>query len=676
MLNNAFALLRPWVADLTKDGKSIGWSDRFQSLQQNYQYMVDYYLSGKEDPKRSEVTHSLIREAYILLDEVYLEKQLRESLNFEFIQMHAFAKKPVSPRVASKDDVAGPPQVFRFFWLCKRLEEFDLDVLSEYVADEQMEEEALMGISGLTLNILRCFSEAGMLRLIDICAHADNTSILERAWVSLELLLLHYDSRLHFFPAVEEAFLDLLVDEDAQGFAQAALASICNTRGVGWASQSYYKLQTNLFRYMSDQATKKNKNGSFAFISMDDLDEFGKGLTDDLRSLMHQRSMDERKLRQMSLDVNFAIYQGMYQTAFFREPFHWFLPFDLDYLPTERERKIAEQIEDKFSDDVCDSDRFALIATMATFEGDEIPASLVPARMENLPTLVCNNYTKQLYRFFTINPWNMQNLFGGIFELISTSTLLKMLRPSAQDKIRMADQIFECHDYQIARIIYSRYADVVNTKSVWRNLGYCYQKEEMYDLALEAYDHITIRKANASNEWILRQKAWCLMHKDVPRYDDACQVIDMLLQYKPEETVYLYEKGKCLEHMELYMEALDLYYKLDILQPNNRQVLRSIAWCSFISGQMEQARSYYEKLKALPSAMQMVDYLNYGHYYFVQGERMEAYQYYVQALRMCDTIKVFLKTFRPDRRILLEKGIPTPDIYLMEDQLIAASRQG
>jgi len=67
----------------------------------------------------------------------------------------------------------------------------------------------------------------------------------------------------------------------------------------------------------------------------------------------------------------------------------------------------------------------------------------------------------------------------------------------------------------------------------------------------------------------------------------------------------------------------------------------------------------------------MIDALNYGHFLFVQGERAEAFRHYRLALSMNDSVKTFLGVFRPDRRILLEKGIPTSDIYLMEDQLIS-----
>lgn len=674
MLNNAFALLRSWIVELSKDGQT-GLSDRFQSLEKNYQIMVDYYLSGEEDPQRSEITQSLIRESLVLTDEAYLEMRLRTLHTYEVRQMLDFQTNPLSPNVPNEDDIDGPPQVFRFFWLCKHIEEFDLDVLEQYIANEKMEEEAMLGISGLMLNILRSFSETGILFLIRICGGHYQPQVQERAWVALMLTMMHYDQRLRFFPSITTAFLDLIATEEGVAYALAAFSSLVRTSGVEWAGKSYDILQNSLTSFINNKLPSLKKDGqNYVNISIEDLDDFGKGLSDDLRSMMDKRGKELLKLREQHLDANFAVYRGMYTTSFFSDPFHWWLPFDMDYLTNDRERELANELADCFPSDICDSDRFAMITAMATFTGTGgLPAGLMPEVAKKQPQLICNAYMQQTYRFFVLNPWGICNTLFNEVSNLPESYLLKMLRPSSQDKIRVADQFLACHAYGSALQIYFIYTEAVNSRDTWRNYGLCLQKTGLYREAVQAYDHITINKLTKPNEWILRQKVWCLMQGDFPAYDEACQVLDQLLAFRPDDAGYIYEKGKCLERLELYMEALELYYKLDILQPRNRQVMRSIAWCSFISGLSEQARSYYEKLMAMPNPP-MIDYLNYGHFLFVSGERMAAFHYYQQAVMLSDNIQSFLKVFRPDRRILLENGIPTPDIYLMEDQLVAFSR--
>ncbi len=64
------------------------------------------------------------------------------------------------------------------------------------------------------------------------------------------------------------------------------------------------------------------------------------------------------------------------------------------------------------------------------------------------------------------------------------------------------------------------------------------------------------------------------------------------------------------------------------------------------------------------------DYINYGHCLLLQGDRMMAYENYRQARQLCSSSKDFYALFRPDRRALVDRGIPIEHIYLIEDQLL------
>ena len=66
------------------------------------------------------------------------------------------------------------------------------------------------------------------------------------------------------------------------------------------------------------------------------------------------------------------------------------------------------------------------------------------------------------------------------------------------------------------------------------------------------------------------------------------------------------------------------------------------------------------------------DYMNYGHCCFVRGDRLMAYENYREARRLCSSLRQFYDIFRPDRRMLVEKGIPLEQVYMMEDQLLKA----
>ena len=65
-----------------------------------------------------------------------------------------------------------------------------------------------------------------------------------------------------------------------------------------------------------------------------------------------------------------------------------------------------------------------------------------------------------------------------------------------------------------------------------------------------------------------------------------------------------------------------------------------------------------------------MDYINYGHCMLLQGDKMMAYEHYRQARNMCKSPKDFFALYRPDRRQLVDHGIPVETVYLLEDQLI------
>ena len=64
------------------------------------------------------------------------------------------------------------------------------------------------------------------------------------------------------------------------------------------------------------------------------------------------------------------------------------------------------------------------------------------------------------------------------------------------------------------------------------------------------------------------------------------------------------------------------------------------------------------------------DYINYGHCLLLQGDRVMAFENYRQARQLCKSSKEFYNLFRPDRKALVDHGVPIEQVYLIEDQLI------
>ena len=65
-----------------------------------------------------------------------------------------------------------------------------------------------------------------------------------------------------------------------------------------------------------------------------------------------------------------------------------------------------------------------------------------------------------------------------------------------------------------------------------------------------------------------------------------------------------------------------------------------------------------------------MDYINYGHCLLLQGDRMMAFENYHQARTMCKGAREFFGLFRPDRKALVDHGIPLEQVYMIEDMLL------
>lgn len=66
----------------------------------------------------------------------------------------------------------------------------------------------------------------------------------------------------------------------------------------------------------------------------------------------------------------------------------------------------------------------------------------------------------------------------------------------------------------------------------------------------------------------------------------------------------------------------------------------------------------------------VMDYINYGHCMLLRGDRMMALEIYRQARQMCKSSKEFFNLFRPDRRQLVDHGVPLEFVYMLEDNLL------
>lgn len=188
MLNHAFIILRQWVKELGFGN----YQDRIATLEQNYRYVFDYYLTT-DDPDRDELLDKMTSEAYMIADEIYADIRLLRGVS---PQMHGF-------------NVDNPQSVMHYFAACVHLQEEDYRWFREVIQDEERQATALVAIAALSTSLRECFSLESMMCMVE-AAGSPSDIVAHQAMASLILLLAHYDVRIDFFPSLQDAFMTLI----------------------------------------------------------------------------------------------------------------------------------------------------------------------------------------------------------------------------------------------------------------------------------------------------------------------------------------------------------------------------------------------------------------------------------------------------------------------------------
>lgn len=101
-------------------------------------------------------------------------------------------------------------------------------------------------------------------------------------------------------------------------------------------------------------------------------------------------------------------------------------------------------------------------------------------------------------------------------------------------------------------------------------------------------------------------------------YQQALEYYNKVEQVQPDNLNLTLQIGQCLMALERYDEALAYFLKWNIWIKTT-ECRRAIGWCSFITGNHQQAKKYYDLLMSESKPI-MEDWMNAGHVYYILNE--------------------------------------------------------
>ncbi len=648
-LYESLQLLKP-LAVKTSDFRHI---DRLQSLEQNYNYLIQYFVSGANDPERDIIFHHLIAETFLLYDDI---SQILNQPSALLLQMQAKAADYV-------------PEDEKYSLLKKRF-------YATWLRNEQslpepvLSEEKQMYVSALTIRLQQHFSEKDFLRLCQLASeYSDDEQ--QRAIVGLVILSHQYCYRLKFFPKIKDQIQALCKNDTISKSVLLTCKYLLQTSLTPLVCKEMDSLSRDIMPEIE-------KNPDKVFLTIEESDEgnpkWGQG------NDSFNKHIDEMaRLHSLGADINYSSTRGILTNPFFHNDIaNWFLPFGKDNpeIGIDFESDGGKLMKGILLSNIeaCDVDRYAMctiyqqiqqqlsgknmpsvISDMSNFGDDEMHFSRIEGPDATL------RYVRGLYRFFYHNPWKIENTIADItsvcqelpFQTVCSDTDIQSFADQCIN-LSLFDEALELLDEDTAVSLQKR--------------GFVLQKLENYEEALQSFQKALLLDADP---WTLRHTATCL--RQLGKLQEAIIIYDQLLSDDPDNKQLLMLKAQCLMQEESYSDALQIFFKLEILFPDDFNIERGLAWCAFVTADegnsnFKIAEQYFEKI-AFSDAANNNDFINYAHMLLVSGHRTEAINMYKKCIRKKSDQRLVAHHINQDTNLLLRHGVSASTLKLIKETL-------
>ena len=689
--------------------------ERIDSSRQNYRYMLQYYMDGVDDPQRIMLYNKLIAKLFSLNEELRENLYAQNSTNFEYIKKRYFphtlkhsdsqklfeALQQFRAQIALAEEGTHNENltslkhsyetlfsdIFGTFWMKTQFSDEDKGLFRQ-IMDENYTgvlEKSLV-VSGLTLNLWRMFDEEKLMLLFD-CCESEFLQVKQRALAGLCFVLVKYNQFLSYFPMIRNRLVLMADNEQTLKNFRNIIMQIIGTTETEKISK---KLQEEILPEIAKITPKlKDKMDVENLLNSDDWEEANpqwqemiedSGVSDKLQELS--------ELQMEGADVYMSTFSMLKSFPFFTEHANWFLPFDPNHTAVhELFDKADKGILSAFvsSQVMCNSDLYSFCLSMLQMPKAQRQMMKHSFKMESeqldeikkdealiAPDINAKNISKQyiqdLFRFFKLHPQHHD--FTDMFNLslvMHKSYLFDILSAGNDFKSDIAEYYFSKKLYVQALELFNELLDETEpTAALYQKIGYANQKTSQLTNALNAY--LKADMIQPDDVWTVKKIALC--YRLAGNYEKSLEYYQHADFLNPGQFSTKMQIANSYLQAKKSKDALKLYYKLDAENEDNVKIQRAIAWASFVSGNLQEAAYYIQKVLENKNPIAH-DYLNAGHIAWCKKERKTALAHYRKSLELQrNNRELFLEMFNEDLNRLKANGIDATEIPLMLDELL------
>jgi tetratricopeptide (TPR) repeat protein len=718
VINDAFDRISKLVTELGR----ADLNDELVRLRMSYTFMLKYLEQGVMDPQRDDILSDIRHKLYTLNDQCYIGllertspevfyvrrrelgsislvsivEQYREALKELSLVQSATADKSESHAILSRLQQAEAleTQLFNKIWSSYPLSADDAGTLKLCINGDILPiHTRCLLISALFVGLMKFYDETKLLILLEVYSMSDEPQIQLRALTCAMLTMLAHKRSSALSKSMSsriDAMLDIPEFKHDVWNIQVQLARSRNTENV--KNRVKEDLIPNIMKMRPD-IIDKLKDKDTQIIDLSDI-EANPEWQDWLDQSGITRKIEEFNAMQIEgSDVFIATFSHLKTFPFFKTLSNWFLPFYpahsavLENLGASK-LGLAEVVQ--HAPYLCNSDKYSFCLSlgalpdsqrsMMSAQLEEQNAALHEAHQAELPDnrkqriAIINAFIQDLYRFFKL--FSRRREFIPVMDnagLDMTDCLpLSSVTRDAHVLELLGALYFKNGFYDDAIHCFARLEgmDDVNDDHIYQKIGFAYQNAGKPDQALTYYKRYEL--LHEDDAWNIRHMAAC--YRAVGKLDKALDYYRRAEAINPENVSLTLTIGHILLEQNRTNDALQQYFKADLMPNAKHRAWRPIAWCSFLLNDYDRAIEYYDRIihNDKPSPQDM---LNRGHVLLCQGQTQQAIETYRNSLQLMngDVLK-FRTAFREDAMELRLHGVSAVDQALIPDAVCSPQK--
>ena len=690
-------------------------NDELERLRVSYTFMLKYLAQGVMDPQRDEILTSIRQSLYTLNDQCFIG--LMEPINPEVFyarrrelgndslvniieEYRASIKELNLVQAAPKEGGDNhailsrlhqaeslETKLFNRVWSTFPTSTDDAGTMKLCISGDILPVHSrCLIVAALMLGLMKFYDESKLLILLEAYSMSDEPEVQLRALTCAMLAMLAHRKRTASSKSIQTRLAALLdtpeFDRDVWG-VQLQLARSRNTENVKQRVRN--DLIPNIMKMRPD-IIDKLKDKDSQIIDLSDIEA-----NPEWQQWLDQsgitRKIEEFNAMQIEgSDVFIATFAHLKTFPFFKTLSNWFLPFYpahstiLENLGASR-LALADVVQ--HAPYLCNSDKYSFCLSlgalpesqrsMMSAQLEEQNAALNEAREAELPDerrrrmAIITAFVQDLYRFFKL--FSRRREFIAVMDdpgLDMTDCLpLAQVTREARVLELLGALYFKNAFYDDAIKCFTRLEgmDDATDAHIYQKIGFAYQNAGNIDKALTYYKRYEL--IHESDAWNMRHIAACYRAKG--NYEQALDYYRRAEALSPDNVSLTLTIGHVLLEQNRTNEALQQYFKADLMHGAKHRAWRPIAWCSFLLSDYERAIDYYGRItrEDKPSPQ---DLLNLGHVLLCQGNTQEAIATYRKALDGMDGDKAkFRAAFKGDAMELRLHGVSAVDQALIPD---------